>query len=58
MDYSLERLAELYVTKIIRLHGVPTSIIYDRDPRITSRFWGKLQEAFGTRLHFSTTFHS
>ena len=33
------------------------SIISDRDLRFTSRFWGKLQEALGTRLNFSTTFH-
>ena len=33
------------------------SVIYDRDPSFTLRFWGKLQEALGTRLNFSTTFH-
>ena len=33
------------------------SIISDRDPRFTSRFWGKLKEALGTRLNFSTVFH-
>ena len=43
--------------EIVRLHGIPISIILDRDPRFTSRFWGKLQEALGTRLNFSTTFH-
>ena len=56
-DYTLEKLAELYIREIVRLHGVPVSIISDRDPRFTSRFWGKLQEALGTRLNFSTTFH-
>ena len=56
-DYTLEKLAELYIREIVRLHGVPVSIILDRDPRFTSRFWGKLQEALGTRLNFSTTFH-
>ena len=56
-DYSLDKLAELYVKEIIRLHGIPVSIISDRDPRFTSRFWGKLQEALGTRLNFSTAFH-
>ena len=40
------------------MHGIPISIISDQDPRFTSRFWGKLQEALGTRLNFSTTFHS
>ena len=55
-DYSLDKLAELYIKEIVRLHEIPISIISDRDPRFTSRFWGKLQEALGTRLNFSTTF--
>ena len=56
-DYSLDKLAELYISEIFRLHGIPISIISDRDLRFTSRFWGKLQEALGTRLNFNTTFH-
>ena len=56
-DYSLDKLVELYIKEIVRLHGIPISIISDRDPRFTSRFWGKLQEALGTRLNFSTAFH-
>ena len=56
-DYSLDKLAELYIKEIVRLHGIPISIISDQDPRFTSRFWGKLQEALGTRLNFSTVFH-
>ncbi|KAA3460469.1 DNA/RNA polymerases superfamily protein [Gossypium australe] len=57
VDYSLQRLAKLYVTDIVRLHGVPVSIISDRDPRFTSRFWRALHQALGTRLDFSTAFH-
>ena len=56
-DYSLDKLAELYIKEIVRLHGIPISIISDQDLRFTSRFWGKLQEALGTRLNFSTAFH-
>ena len=56
-DYSLDKLAKLYIKEIVRLHGIPISIISDRDPRFTSRFWGKLQEALGAQLNFSTTFH-
>ena len=56
-NYSLNKLAELYISEIVRLHGIPISIISDRDPRFTSRFWGNLQEALGTQLNFSTTFH-
>ena len=58
MDYSMDRLVELYVEEIVRLHGVPLSIVSDRDPRFTSRFWNELQLALGTKLMFSTTFHS
>ena len=56
-DYSLDKLAELYIKEIVRLHGIPISIISDRDPRFTSRFWGKLQTTLGTRLKFSIEFH-
>ena len=40
--FSLDRLAELYINEIVRLHGVPVSIVSDRDPRFTSRFWPKI----------------
>ena len=56
-DYALDKLTELYIREIVRLHGIPISIISDRDPRFTSRFWGKLLKALGTRLNFSTAFH-
>ena len=42
IDYSMDRLAELYVDEIVRSHGVPLSIVSDRDPRFTSRFWKEL----------------
>ena len=54
---SLDKLAQLYVREIIRLHGMPVSIVSDRDLRFTSRFWPSLQNVLGTKLHFSTTFH-
>ena len=38
----VEKLAELYVKKIVRLHGTPVSIVSNRDPRFTSRFWPSL----------------
>lgn len=56
-NYSLEKLAELYVSKIVKLHGIPLYIISNRDPRFTSRFWSKLHKAPGTRLNFSTKYH-
>ena len=55
--YSLERYAQFYVDEIVRLHGAPVSIVSDRDPRFISRFWPKLQDDMGTRLHFSTAFN-
>ncbi|CAJ2653832.1 unnamed protein product [Trifolium pratense] len=51
------KLAEIYVEQIVRLHGIPTSIISDRDPRFTSRFWESLQEALGTKLRLSSAYH-
>ena len=56
-DYSLDKLAKLYIREIVRLHGIPISIISDRDSRFTLRFWGKLQEALIRRLNFSAAFH-
>ena len=56
-DYSLDKLAKLYIKEIVRLHGILISIISDRDTRFTLRFWGNSQEALGTRLNFSTAFH-
>ena len=57
LDYSMDRLADLYVNEIVRLHGIPVAIVSDRDPRFTSRFWKELQSSFGMRLNFSTAFH-
>ncbi|GJX14216.1 putative reverse transcriptase domain-containing protein [Tanacetum coccineum] len=49
-DYSTERLERLYIDEIVARHGVPVSIISDRDGRFTSRFWQTLQKGLGTRL--------
>ncbi|GJW81526.1 putative reverse transcriptase domain-containing protein [Tanacetum coccineum] len=56
-DYSMEKLARLYIDEIVARHGVPTSIISDRDGRFTSRFWQKMQKALVTRLDMSTAYH-
>ncbi|GJS56623.1 reverse transcriptase domain-containing protein [Tanacetum coccineum] len=56
-DYSMEKLARLYIDEIVARHGVPTSIISDRDGRFTSRFWQTMQKALGTRLDMSTAYH-
>ena len=57
IDYSMDRLAELFVDEIIILHVVSLSIVSNRDPRFTSRFWKVLQSTLGTRLNFSIVFH-
>ncbi|GJZ12520.1 putative reverse transcriptase domain-containing protein [Tanacetum coccineum] len=57
-DYSTERLAKLYIDEIVARHGVPVSIILDRDGRFTSRFWQTLQKALGTRLDMSASYHT
>ncbi|GJR16555.1 reverse transcriptase domain-containing protein [Tanacetum coccineum] len=56
-DYSMEKLARLYIDEIVARHGVPTSIISNRDGRFTSRFWQMMQKALGTRLDMSMTNH-
>ncbi|KAM2582765.1 hypothetical protein TB1_004862 [Malus domestica] len=55
--YSLEKLVKLFVNNVVRLHGVPISIVSDRDPRFTSRFWKAFNAAMGTQLLFSTAYH-
>ncbi|KAA0067825.1 ty3-gypsy retrotransposon protein [Cucumis melo var. makuwa] len=53
----LDQLARLYVDKIVSQYRLSVSIVSDRDPRFTSKFWPSLQKAMGTRLKFSTLFH-
>ncbi|KAI3507701.1 hypothetical protein L1887_22692 [Cichorium endivia] len=53
----MEKLTRVYLKEIVKLHGVPISIISDRDSRFTSRFWQSLQKAMGTRLDMSTAYH-
>ena len=57
MTFTLERFCRLYIQQIVRLHGVPVSIVYNRDPRFTAHFWKSFQKAMGTRLTMSTAFH-
>ena len=52
---SMEKLAKPYVNEVISRHGVPLSIISDRDSRLTPNFWNRLQKELGTRLNLSTT---
>jgi hypothetical protein len=56
-NYSMERLARLYLKEIISRHEAPISIISDRDPIFTSQFWKSLHQAMGTQLDMSTAYH-
>ncbi|CAL2257126.1 unnamed protein product [Prunus armeniaca] len=55
--YSTETLEKLYIREIVRLHGIPISIVSDRDSKFTSQFWGALKKALGSQLNFSSAFH-
>nr|GEV62122.1 reverse transcriptase domain-containing protein [Tanacetum cinerariifolium] len=53
----LEKLTKLCLKDVVARHGIPVSIICDRDPRFASRFWRSLQKALGTSLDMSTAYH-
>ncbi|GJR85539.1 putative reverse transcriptase domain-containing protein [Tanacetum coccineum] len=53
----LEKLARMYLKEVVTRHGIPVSIICDRDPRFASHFWRSLQKALGTNLDMSTAYH-
>ncbi|GJS51023.1 reverse transcriptase domain-containing protein [Tanacetum coccineum] len=54
---NMETFTRLYIKEIVSRHGVPISIISDRDSHFTSRFWKSLQSALGTQLDMSTAYH-
>ncbi|GJS30371.1 putative reverse transcriptase domain-containing protein [Tanacetum coccineum] len=56
-DYKTEKLAKIYTNEIVARHGVPVSIILDRDGRFTSHLWQAFQEVLGMRLDMSTAYH-
>ena len=58
MTFTLEEFYKLYVREIVRLHGVPVSIILDRDPKFTTQFWKSFQRSMGTQLRISIAFNS
>ena len=54
---GVNQIFRIYLDEIVRLHGVPSSIVSDRDPRFTSYLWQAFQKAMGTRVNVSTTYH-
>ena len=56
-NLSLYGLARFFVKEVVRLHGVPTTIVSDRDSRLTTHFWVSFQKAMRSKLAYSTAFH-
>ncbi|GBG66346.1 hypothetical protein CBR_g59997 [Chara braunii] len=54
---SAREVVDIVFDRVVRDHGLPLSIIYDRDPRFTSRFWRRLHEVYDTQLRFSSSYH-
>jgi len=54
---KLDKLAEMYIDEVVSKHGIPLSIVSDRDSRFVSNFWKSLQRELGTRVHLSTAYH-
>jgi transposase InsO family protein len=55
--YPGPQLTELYMSRIVCLHGVPKKIVSDRGTQFTSKFCKRLHETLDTQLHFSSTYH-
>jgi hypothetical protein len=56
--YSGPQLAELYMSRIVHLHGIPKKIVFDRGTQFTSKFWERLHETLATQLCFSSDYYS
>ncbi|WMV08854.1 hypothetical protein MTR67_002239 [Solanum verrucosum] len=56
-NYTVKEYARLYIKEIVRLHGVPISIISNRGAQFTANFWKSFQKSLGTQVNLSTAFH-
>ena len=56
-QFTSAMVAQLFIDQIFKLHGMPTSIVSDRDPTFTSKFWQELFKLQGTQLKMSTSYH-
>jgi len=57
VTFGPRKYANIYLEQIVKLHGVPKSIVSDRGSQWTARFWEKLQEGLGTKLVHSSAYH-
>jgi IS30 family transposase len=55
--FSVERYAEIYIDLIVRLHGVPKTILSDRGTQFVAHFWAQVHESLGTKLVHSSSYH-
>jgi transposase InsO family protein len=55
--HTTTNIAQIYMRKVARLHGIPRTIFSDRDTNFTSNFWRGLFKGFGINLNFITTYH-
>lgn len=56
-EATVEDVATVFIENIFKHHGLPTSIVSDRDPKFTAAFWKSLMNRFGVRLAMSTAAH-
>jgi hypothetical protein len=57
MSHTTTNIAEIYMREIVRLHGIPKAIVFDRDTKFTSNLWRGLLKRFGTNMNFSIAYH-
>lgn len=55
--FSAKDVADVFLDKIFKLHGMPNSIVSDRDKVFTSTFWYAIFQKLGVKLHFSSAYH-
>ena len=56
-ERNAPKLAQIFMKEVVRLHGIPKTIVSDRDTIFTSRFWKSFQKAIGSELCLSTAYH-
>jgi hypothetical protein len=58
LTHKETKFVDIYMREIARLHGIPKTIVSDRDPKFTSNFWKGIFKRFVTNLNFSTSYHT